>query len=204
MPQKTLFNLSMKKITFPLLICLALATSAFAGQEEKETKEYKTPVEPCFKDRELQLDIFGSWTGQNHDNPHHNGFGGGAAVNYFFLKYLGIGIDSDTYDGGRRGFEDAEHHRISDGNDNVAVEEATGRIIARYPIEMGSFCIAPYAFGGGGLLFDDVTIGTWHAGGGLEWRATHKIGIFSEGRYTWGGGHEIDSAQVRAGLRIVF
>src|SRR5580693_58174 len=133
----------MKKIAFPLIACLALATSAFAGQEVKESKDYKTPAEePCFKDQELQLDIFGSWTGANHDNPHASGFGGGAAVNYFFIKYLGVGVDSDTYDGGRR-----------------AVEDFTGRVIARFPVELGSFCIAPYAFAGGGLLFDDVTVG---------------------------------------------
>jgi hypothetical protein len=177
----------MKKITLPLIACLALASSAFAGQEVKDTKDTKSiPEEPCFKDQELQLDIFGSWTDSNHNNPHRNGFGGGAAVNYFFMKYVGIGVDSDTYDGGHR-----------------AVENFSGRVIARLPIESGSFCLAPYAFVGGGLLFDDVTVGTWHAGGGLEWRATHKIGIFTEGRYTWGG-NNVDATQVRAGVRIVF
>src|ERR1700744_2934955 len=138
----------MKKITLPLIACLALASSAFAGQEVKESKDKTVVEEPCFKDQELQLDIFGSWTDANHNNPHSNGFGGGAAVNYFFMKYVGIGVDSDTYDGGHR-----------------AVENFSGRVIARLPIESGSFCIAPYAFVGGGLLFDDVTVGTWHAGG---------------------------------------
>jgi hypothetical protein len=169
-----------------VIAALAFASSAFAGHEVKETKDYKTPEEPCFKDQELQLDLFGSWNGTNHDNPHSIGFGGGGAVNYFFIKYLGVGIDGDVYDGGNR-----------------AVANFSGRLIARYPIEIGSFCIAPYAFGGGGLLFDDITVGTWHAGGGLEWRATHKLGIFTEGRYTWGGA-DVDTVQVRAGVRIVF
>lgn len=195
----------MKKIALPLIACFAAASVAFAGQEVKETKEYKNPVEPCFKDQELQLDIFGTWNGNNHDNPHHNGFGGGAAVNYFFMKYLGVGVESNTWDGGIRSYENTHHQRINGSHSgDVAVEEFGGRLIARYPLELGSFCLAPYAFGGGGLLFDDVTIGTWNAGGGLEWRATHKIGIFTEGRFTWGGGHEIDSVQVRTGVRIVF
>jgi hypothetical protein len=184
----------MKKIALPLIACLALASSAFAGQEVKETKEYKTPVEPCFKDQELQLDIFGTWTEVNHNNPNHNGFGGGLGVNYFFIKYLGIGVDGDA----RYGAHGDSHHTSSD-----AVADFTGRLIARYPIEAGSFCLAPYAFVGGGLEFDDVTVGTWHAGGGLEWRATHKLGIFTEGRYTWGG-NDVNSTQVRAGVRIVF
>ena len=176
----------MKKIVLPLIACLALASSAFAGQEVKETKDTKAVVEPCFKDQELQLDIFGTWTEANNNNPNSNGFGGGLGVNYFFMKYLGVGVDGDVHDGGHR-----------------AVADFTGRLIARYPIEAGSFCIAPYAFGGGGLEFDDLTVGTWHAGGGLEWRATHKIGVFTEGRYTWGG-NEVNSTQVRAGVRIVF
>ena len=182
----------MKKITLPLIACLALASSAFAGQEVKESKE-TIPAEPCFKDQELQLDIFGSWTESNANNPHTNGFGGGLGVNYFFIKYLGIGVDGDVYDG--------SSDKVGG---NRAVTDFTGRVIARYPIELGSFCIAPYIFGGGGILFDDITVGTWHAGGGLEWRATHKIGVFTEGRYTWGGGHDVDATQVRAGVRIVF
>ena len=176
----------MKNITLPLITCLALASSAFAGQDVKETKETKAMVEPCFKDQELQLDIFGSWTDPNAHNTNRNGFGGGLGINYFFIKYLGVGLDGDAYDGG--------HHAVGD---------FTGRVIARYPIEMGSFCIAPYAFGGGGVMFDDTTVGTWHAGGGLEWRATHKIGIFTEGRYTWGA-EANNATQVRAGVRIVF
>jgi len=175
----------MNKIAFPLIACLALASSAFAGQEVKESKDYKTPAEPCFKDQEIQLDIFGSWTDANHNNPHHDGFGGGLGVNYFFMKYVGLGVDGNVYDGG------------------PAVWDATARVIARYPIEAGSFCIAPYAFVGGGILADSTTVGTWHAGGGLEWRATHTIGIFTEGRYTWGG-NDVNATQVRAGVRFVF
>jgi hypothetical protein len=175
----------MKKIAIPFIACLAIASSAFAGHEMKESKEYKGPVaEPCFKDQELQLDVFGSWTNSIHDNPHHDGFGGGVAVNYFFMKYLGVGVEGNLYDG------------------NTEVWDLGGRIIARLPIE-GSVCIAPYAFVGGGVMMDSTTVGTWNAGGGLEWRATHSIGIFGEGRYVWGGNDD-DAVQVRAGVRFVF
>lgn len=176
----------MRNIALPLIASLALASSAFAGHEMKEIKETKSVVEPCFKDQELQLDIFGTWTEANAQNTNRNGFGGGLGVNYFFIKYVGIGLDGNVYDGG--------HHAVGD---------FTGRVIVRCPIEMGKCCIAPYAFGGGGLSFDDTTVGTWHAGGGLEWRATHQLGIFTEGRYTWGA-EANQATQVRAGVRVVF
>lgn len=175
----------MKKIVIPFLAVLALASTGLAGHEVKESKEYKAPLpDPCFKDQELQLDLFGSWTDATNNNPHGDGWGGGVAVNYFFIKYLGVGVDGNVYDGG------------------PAVWDFTARIIARYPIE-GAVCIAPYAFAGGGILFDDTTVGTWHVGGGLEWRATHTIGVFSEGRYSWGGA-DVEGTQIRAGIRFIF
>jgi hypothetical protein len=173
----------MKKIAIPFLACLAIASSAFAGHEMKESKEYKAAAEPCFKDQELQLDVFASYTDSR--GSHGDGFGGGLAVNYFFMKYVGVGVDGNIFDG-----------------DSNGVWDATGRVIFRYPIE-GSVCLAPYIFGGGGVLTDSVTVGTWHAGGGLEWRATHTIGIFGEGRYTWGADNQ-DAAQARLGVRFVF
>mgnify|MGYP000266771239 CR=1 FL=1 len=176
----------MKKIAFPMLASLALITSAFAGQEVKESKEYKAIPDPCFKDTEFQLDLFGSYTDSVNRNPNGDGFGGGLAFNYFFMKYLGIGVDGNVFDG-----------------TGAVTWDVSGRIIARFPIETGSLCIAPYIFGGGGYEFDGADVGTFHAGGGLEWRATHTLGLFGEGRYTWGA-DEQDSAQVRAGVRFVF
>jgi hypothetical protein len=175
----------MKKIALPLIACLALASSAFAGHEMKETKEYKTAEEPCFKDQELQIDLFGSYTDSVKRSDHGDGFGGGVAVNYFFMRYLGVGVDGNIYDGDVNGAWDF-----------------SGRLIARFPIETGNLCIAPYIFAGGGLTTDGTTVGTWLAGGGLEWRVTHHVGIFGEGRYTWS--EDRDAAQARVGVRFVF
>ena len=69
----------MKKIAYSIVACLAVAGSALAGHEMKETKEYKQPVEPCFKDQELQIGAFGSYTSTTAANPHADGFGGGEA-----------------------------------------------------------------------------------------------------------------------------
>jgi len=75
-------------------------------------------------------------------------------------------------------------------------------LIARYPLELGTLCIAPYILGGGGVQTDGTTVGSWFAGGGLEWRVTPRIGIFGEGRYIWA--EDTESANARLGLRFVF
>lgn len=176
----------MKKIAFPFIACLALASSAFAGHEMKETKEYKAPApEPCFLDQEFQLDVFGSYNDARAANDHGDGFGGGIALNYFFIRYVGFGVDGNVYNGS-----------------NDTAWSSTGRFIFRYPID--SICLAPYLFGGGGIEGNGNSYGTLHAGGGLEWRAIpQKLGIFAEGRYTWGEDSQ-HSSQARVGVRFVF
>lgn len=178
----------MKKIAIPFVACLALASSAFAGHEMKETKEV-APAEPCFKDQELQLDVFGSWADtRRHDGiaGPKDGFGGGIGVNYFFMRYLGVGVDGNI---------------VSASN---GLWTFSGSLIARYPIEAGNLCLAPYVLTGGGFQTDGINAGTWHVGGGLEWRCTHNIGVYGEGRYTWAGSHQEDSARVSLGVRFIF
>jgi hypothetical protein len=175
-------------MTKNLLVLAGLAfasSSAFAGHE-MSGKELKQAAEPCFKDTELQVDVFGSFTAPSSGSAHDDGFGGGIGVNYFFQRHFGVGIDGNVYNGGVQG-----------------VFDVTARIIARYPLELGSFCLAPYVFGGGGVQTNGVTNGTWLAGGGLEWRATEQFGVFGEGRYTWGSA-DSDAAQARIGVRVVF
>ena len=199
----------MKKIVITLIAGLGLASSVFAGQPIADKKTV-VPAEPCFAERELQLDIFGNYMhfpnerfDPDNDNDFHiprhgehaskDGGGGGLGLNYFFCRYAGIGIDASI-------------NSLSRG-----LWDFTGSLIIRYPLEVGSVCLAPYAFGGGGVQTDGTAIGIWHAGGGLEWRATPKFGVYAEGRYTWSDedndGHGFfhkDSAQARLGIRFVF
>lgn len=208
----------MKKIVYSAFACAALAATSIAGTTSmssgKEYKEGPPPIVPenCFADMELQLDIFGSYTWLEEEGEHEDGAGGGVGVNYFFLRYIGIGADVNLYDGGVHG-----------------LWNTTGSLILRFPIEAGTFCIAPYLFGGGGAQFNSETVGTAHAGIGLEYRISPNIGIYTEGRYTWtenndnddnGRRHNDDddddddfsfdsdeennNAQVRLGLRFVF
>ena len=198
----------MKSIALGFLATAIAATSAIAGSPDMSKDKNPLPPEvPCFRDRELQLDIFGAYENFAHDGIRdergrpagRDGGGGGLGINYFFCRYVGVGVDGSL----------------------VSNREGTwnygGKVIIRYPIEMGRLCIAPYIFGGGGgqsplhsdHRFDGYdgqdAVGMGFAGLGLEWRATPHIGVFTEGRYTWTEKHsDADNTQVRLGLRVAF
>lgn len=173
----------MKRILLSLAACLSLAASASAGHQVASSKEYKNPVPPCFQDQELQLDVFGlyGWTTQGN---HDDGFGGGLGVNYFFTRNIGVGVDGSLRDA------------------DSALWTASVSLIARFPIESDSLCLAPYVLVGGGVQTNGSIDGEFHAGGGLEFRLPAGIGLFTEGRYFWAGHN--DQVQARVGLRIVF
>ena len=109
----------MKKLTLTFLASLAVAATSFAG---KEMKEFKNPVEPCFKDTELQLDVFGSYSDSVHRSDHGDGFGGGIGVNYFFMRNLGFGVSGNVSDGDVNGFWNIDADLIlrSLGNERVS------------------------------------------------------------------------------------
>ena len=165
------------------LAALGAASTALAGHEVSG-KGYKETVVPCFNDRELQIDFFGSWIDTKHAG---SGFGGGIGVNYFFHRYLGVGVDGNIAD-------------VSNG-----LWTTSASVIGRYPLELGHVCISPYALAGGGVQADGTTSGTWHVGGGIEWRATPRFGIYTEGRYVWtAGSSNEENVRVSLGARVVF
>jgi hypothetical protein len=172
----------MKNLLYSAVAAAALTGTSIAGTPMYSSKSYAAP-EPCFRDTELQLDVFGSYS--DGRAGHGDGWGGGLGVNYFFTRILGVGAAANVYDGN------------SNGEWNFDLD-----LIARFPIE-GGVCIAPYILAGGGLGANGDTYGTWNVGGGLEWRATSSFGIFGEGRYIWGESSQ-DTATARVGLRFVF
>ena len=174
----------MKNITFSILTGLALASSAFAGHEVSG-KSYKDgPVSPCFNDREFHLDVFGSWIDSKSAG---SGFGGGIGVTCFFQRYLGFGVDGNLSD-------------VSNG-----LWTTSASLIGRYPVELSGICLSPYALAGGGVQANGTTTGTWHAGGGIEWRATPSFGLFTEGRYVWtAGATSEENVRISVGARFVF
>lgn len=182
----------MNKIALSVIASLAVAGGALAGQpmvsSGKETKTVIPPT-PCFRDTELQLDVFGSYTGftSNKLRDSQDGVGGGLGVSYYFTRHIGIGVDGHVFDAGVHG-----------------LWTFTGNILARFPIEAGGVCLAPYVLAGGGLTVNGSAEGVWNLGGGLEWRVVpEKLGIYAEGRYIWSD-DKGDAAQARLGVRFVF
>ncbi len=190
----------MKTIALTLIAGLGIAASAAAGPASSGKSDKKMvvpPVEPCFRDQELQLDVFANYMHGTHSAvSRDDGFGGGLGLNYFFTRYIGLGVDASA----NTLFRDKKGNNQHDG-----VFNSTGSLILRYPLELGSLCLAPYALGGGGVQTGaGSTLGSVHAGAGLEWRATPKLGIYGEGRYTWTTEHNEESTQARIGVRFLF
>jgi hypothetical protein len=213
----------MKKYIITGVMAAVAATSAFAGTTTV-SKEV-TPVEaPClFRDNEFQIDAFGlGYFNQGGNNFNYYGnnidgisgrpaWGGGLGINYFFSRYIGIGLEQDLY--GRNSGNspwDAGYTRWA----------TIGNLFLRYPI--CSWNLAPYLMIGGGANYGSTPkvdigngqrIGTFnsgqgfgHVGGGLEYRFTETIGIFSDARYIYSGvaGLANNNLMWRYGLRFAF
>jgi len=104
-----------------------------------------------------------STTTENH--YVHNAVDAGVEADYFFTRYLGLGLEGDWICG------------------NDVINAVSASFIARYPIEYGRWGWAPYAMIGGGGQFDGVNAGTGHIGGGAEIRFRQHWGVFADGRW---------------------
>lgn len=143
-----------------------------------------------FPDNQLTLDVFGTYThafetfgSQFDDNWRHGQFGGGLGVDYFFCKYIGIGVDSFADDKGQ------------------LLRDVSGSLYLRMPVDSTGF--APYIFGGPGGDFSPVSEWTEHAGAGVEFRFSTHFGIFADARYNFKDITSNDT-EVRAGVQIAF
>lgn len=145
---------------------------------------------------ELSLDLFGTYnhTIEHFDDIfdrswHHGKWGGGVGMNYFFTKYLGMGVDTFAQENGH------------------ILNNVTGNLYARMPLGNSGF--APYIFGGAGWNDGSIIQGLTHStdqltadgGVGIEFRFNPHMGVFSDIRYTWCD-KTVDLCLVRAGFRI--
>ena len=115
-------------------------------------------------------------------------WGGGAGVNYFFHRNIGIGTDASLVD------VDGDHWKWT---------AWTGDLYLRLPL--GNSGLAPYAFGTGGRAMTPIWQWVYGGGVGLEYRFTRGFGIFSDVRFLWA--HEstaYNTLGFRAGLRFTF
>ncbi|MEI6034544.1 MAG: hypothetical protein WCS65_09730 [Verrucomicrobiae bacterium] len=162
------------------------AAAAFAGDGKTFDKKVVVPVETCkFRANELQLDAFAAGGFYNQGRP---GWGGGLGVNYFFTKFIGLGVEQDVF-----------------GRANESAEWATiGNLFLRYPI--CSINLAPYVVVGGGAAYGAGRTGhgLGHVGGGLEYRFTDNIGLFTDARFVYSSEDPKAGVIGRTGLRVAF
>ena len=144
-----------------------------------------------FTRNEFSMDLFASYTHAEDKFSHvfqkniGNGtWGGGAGINYFLTREIGISGDVNMPNDG--------------GN---LVNSVSGSLVLRLPFEPVG--LAPYVFGGGGRRTDRVWEWLAHAGVGLEWRWNPVTAIFSDARYVWAD-KTIDNLEIRAGLKLIF
>lgn len=214
----------MKKYIITGIMAAIAATSVMAGTPVA-SKEVVPVAPPClFRDNELQFDLFGlGYFNRGGNDFNYYGFqntpgisgrpawGGGLGINYFFSRYIGIGLEQDIY-----GRQPGENNLSDAGYTRWAT---IGNLFIRYPI--CSWNLAPYImiggganYGntprvvGGGLDIQSYTAGQGfgHVGGGVEYRFTENIGIFSDARYIYSGvaGLANNNLMWRYGLRFAF
>jgi len=218
----------MKRLVFGFVALFAISAAGYAGTEAYSgpSQEYKqVQGASSFSDQEWQVDTFGSYqvgNGPDHAGPiRDHAWGGGVAVNYFFLRYFGLSAEGTWLEGhdnqghenegrfaGR--FRDRFDERFFEQHYNsqsTQFQSVTGSLIFRWPIEAWS--MAPYVFTGGGATMDGSAWAVYHIGVGLEYRLIpNKLGIFADGRWNYYGdrnGHDTQNNFLfRTGARLVF
>ncbi|MEO6848827.1 MAG: hypothetical protein ABI443_13880 [Chthoniobacterales bacterium] len=176
----------MKKIALTSLFALAIAVlPAFAGTTVVDKKQ--VIVEPTcnFRDTEFQIDGFFAGVAAR-GNTLHSGVGGGTALNFFFAKYFGVGVEGLWY-----------------SNRGVAENIILGDAYLRYPI--CAWNIAPYITAGGGAGWagnNGHSVGIGHWGAGVEWRFLPHWGVFGDYRMFYGSANLANV--FRAGVRFAF
>src|ERR1044071_4593034 len=114
-----------------LIIVTSVVLTANAARSAgfQDRFRYDRDAVDKYPPHELTLDLFGTYaTRDRFGNPEDRG-GGGAGINVFLTRFVGIGADSYV-------------------EEWKAPYRVNGSLILRYPLRDGP--IAPYIFGGGG------------------------------------------------------
>lgn len=209
-----------KTLALTLLTVSALGASAFAGTTyvRHDDKKAVVPQEITtisLYGPEWTIDLFGTYAFTESTNERILGdhaFGGGLAVNRFFTRNIGLGIEGQAL----------RTQRYS----KDTVGEAALNLFYRMPL--GESGWAPYVYIGGGALFNAAgkldnhhdkfssvvdtvtndngqdTLIEGHAGAGVEYRFTRHFGVFTDGRWTVVDGPKNNFPSVRTGVRFAF
>jgi opacity protein-like surface antigen len=160
----------------------------------------KNPAPPApesfYNAHELQLGVSALLAARAGDRGPRFGnrisdqeWGADLELAYFITRNLGVSVEQQYISAGR------------------PIWNSAANVILRAPLHEGSRW-APYIFGGLGAYYASGQ-GRFegHAGAGLEYRWTQKIGTFLDGRYSWVDGNNNNIPQFgtfRAGFRFVF
>jgi len=158
------------KLTLGGTILLLAAMPAWAADATATTPSGNN-LDDTYRIGEFSADGFGSASIGKYTLDHLSGariyhntrLGAGMGLNYFFTRYLGL--DAEAY---------------SENGPGAFVDSASANLIVRYPVGDSGF--APYALGGAGYRFDDVTAAFGQAGVGMEYRFTPHWGVFLDAR----------------------
>lgn len=182
----------MKKLFSTIVLLAVSAGLASAGEYYSKQPMSKGPVVtpppvcPCF-DPGVELSLFGA--GLFPDGHADDELGGGASLGFFFTEMVGVNISYHAF------------------NTDPSVQHySTADLVLRLPIH--ELCIAPYVFGGGGVVTNGATDGLYRAGAGIDFRldAMGCVGLFVDGSYNWiedNANHE-DGVIARVGVKIPF
>lgn len=186
----------MNKTLSLLAAVLMTASVSFAGQAVSSKKVVVAPSDCRFHANEWQIDASTVGMAGVYGGQGKQGLGGNLGVNYFFNKYLGIGIDNSVgsvRNAGNTGFSGLQ-----------AVDSLQADLLLRYPI--CSWNLAPYAMVGGGATWGPASQGDLNVGGGVEWRFMNNVGFFADCRWLYGnnGSALLTAAMPRVGVRLSF
>lgn len=130
--------------------------------------------------------VSGYWP---EDSNFGNSIGGGASLAYFFGHNLGFELSYAAHGSG------------------VAEQVGTGNLVYRFPLG-GECCatLAPYVFGGPGVVSSGNSEFLWNLGAGMDFRseAWGCIGFFGDFSYNFVNGNLPDFTMFRAGVRFPF
>ena len=195
----------MKTICLAAVAAVTTMSCAFAGETtyHHDHKSAAQPMDPCFGEKEWQVDLFGAYafSSSSQDNLFgDHAWGGGLGVNYFFTRNVGVGIEGSLFD------------PRSSGD---VLGQAALNVFVRFPI--ADSCVAPYLFLGGGAVFNaedvdaadlkgnsDDGLLEGHIGVGVEYRIKHNFGLFVDGRFTVVDKNDNNYTTIRTGFRIAF
>lgn len=127
------------------------------------------------------------------DNRLEDAMGGGIAISYFFAHNFGLEGSYHLHGSG-----------TADGSD-IQV----GKFNAVYRIPLGGECcstVAPYFFGGPGVVAAGSSEMLWNLGAGLDFRfeSWGCVGLFSDFSYNWVDQGQPDFTLFRAGFKVPF